>query len=40
MKITITNSRKAKPDFTKLGFGRYFTDHMLVMDYEIGRAHV
>lgn len=37
MKITITNSRKAKPDFTKLGFGRYFTDHMLVMDYADGK---
>lgn len=37
MKITITNSRKAKPDFTKLGFGKYFTDHMLVMDYADGK---
>ena len=33
MKITLTKSPKAKPDFGKLGFGKYFTDHMLVMDY-------
>ena len=36
MKITLTTQPKQKPDFTKLGFGKYFTDHMLVMDYEDG----
>ena len=33
MKITLTNSPKAKPDYSALGFGKYFTDHMLVIDY-------
>lgn len=36
MKITMTTQPKQKPDSSKLGFGRYFTDHMLVMDYENG----
>ena len=36
MKITLTQQKKAKPDFTKLGFGKYFTDHMLIMDYKDG----
>lgn len=36
MKITLTAAKKAKPDFSKLGFGKYFTDHMLVMDYKDG----
>ena len=36
MKITLTTTKKQKPDFSKLGFGKYFTDHMLVMDYENG----
>ncbi|MFI3229872.1 MAG: branched-chain amino acid aminotransferase [Bacillota bacterium] len=36
MKIKLTTAKKAKPDFSKLGFGKYFTDHMLVMDYENG----
>ena len=36
MKITITENKKVKPDFSKLGFGKYFTDHMLVMDYKDG----
>ena len=33
MKITLTKTPKQKPDYSKLGFGKYFTDHMLVMDY-------
>lgn len=37
MKITKTTHPKAKPDFSKLGFGKYFTDHMLVMEYENGQ---
>lgn len=36
MKVTLTAAKKAKPDFSKLGFGKYFTDHMLVMDYKDG----
>ncbi|MEG1535758.1 MAG: branched-chain amino acid aminotransferase [Clostridia bacterium] len=36
MKITRTLQPKVKPDFSKLGFGKYFTDHMLVMDFENG----
>lgn len=34
MKITLSKELKQKPDSSKLGFGKYFTDHMLVMDYE------
>ncbi len=37
MKITLTKNKKEKPDFTKLGFGKYFTDHMLVMKYTEGK---
>ena len=36
MKIKMTSSAKPKPDFSQLGFGKYFTDHMLVMDYKDG----
>lgn len=40
MKITIekTTSPKAKPDQNKLGFGKYFTDHMFIMDYTEGKG--
>ncbi len=31
-----TTTPKVKPNEDKLGFGRYFTDHMFVMDYEEG----
>ena len=36
MEIKIEKAKvlKEKPDFTKLGFGKYFTDHMFVMDYS------
>ncbi|MDR0958051.1 MAG: branched-chain amino acid aminotransferase [Clostridiales bacterium] len=37
MKITLVNERKKKPDFSNLGFGRYFTDHMAVIDYADGK---
>ncbi len=37
MKVTLTKQKKAKPDFSKLGFGKYFTDHMLVMDHSGGK---
>jgi len=36
IKITRTTCPKAKPDMTKLGFGKYFTDHMFIMDYTDG----
>ncbi len=36
MKITLNKNPKVKPDSTSLGFGKFFTDHMLVMDYENG----
>lgn len=41
MQITVKKSEnlKQKPDFSKLGFGKYFTDHMFVMDYSEGKWH-
>lgn len=35
MKISVvkTTTPKAKPDQSNLGFGRFFTDHMFMMDY-------
>ena len=36
MEITVkkTKTPKEKPDFNNLGFGKYFTDHMFIMDYS------
>lgn len=36
MEIVIEKAKtlKEKPDFSKLGFGKYFTDHMFVMEYS------
>ena len=36
--ITVTRNPapKAKPDQSALGFGKYYTDHMLLMDYTSG----
>jgi len=38
LKITITRTQtpKQKPDQNALGFGRYFTDHMFMMNYTEG----
>lgn len=38
MKINFIENKnlKEKPDFTNLGFGKYFTDYMFVMDYVNG----
>ena len=36
MKITLAKTLKQKPDFSKLGFGKHFTDHMLYMEYANG----
>lgn len=38
MKITLTENLKQKPDFKNLGFGKYFTDHMLYMEYVDGNG--
>ena len=38
IRYELVENRKEKPDFTKLGFGRYFTDHMFIMDYTEGRG--
>ncbi|MBE6805121.1 MAG: branched-chain amino acid aminotransferase [Ruminococcaceae bacterium] len=34
IKITKTTTPKEKPDSSVLGFGKYFTDHMFMMDYS------
>ncbi len=34
IKVIKTTAPKAKPDSAALGFGKYFTDHMFVMDYS------
>ena len=40
MEITVTKTTapKAKPDFNNLGFGRIFTDHMFLMNYDEGQG--
>ena len=40
MKIKIEKAKvlKQKPDFNNLGFGKYFTDHMFVMDYTVEKG--
>ncbi|MDO5325593.1 MAG: branched chain amino acid aminotransferase, partial [Clostridia bacterium] len=34
IKMNLTKTPKEKPDQSKLGFGKYFTDHMFVMDWD------
>lgn len=36
--ITKTTTPKAKPDMENLPFGKYFSDHMFVMDYTEGQG--
>ncbi|MCC3372766.1 branched-chain amino acid aminotransferase [Cohnella sp. REN36] len=36
--VELTAARKPKPSQQALGFGRYFTDHMFMMDYEADRG--
>ncbi|MEG1743451.1 MAG: branched-chain amino acid aminotransferase [Clostridia bacterium] len=36
--ITRTTTPKQKPDFSNLGFGKHFTDHMFVCDYTEGKG--
>ena len=38
IKITKTACKKQKPDPASLGFGKYFTDHMFLMDYTKGKG--
>ena len=38
IKITNTACKKQKPDLASLGFGKYFTDHMFLMDYTKGKG--
>lgn len=35
IRIERTTSPKVKPDYSKLGFGKYFTDHMFLMNYSV-----
>ena len=36
--VTRTTHPKPKPDQSNLGFGKYFTDHMFLMDYDEGQG--
>ncbi|MCS7462346.1 branched-chain amino acid aminotransferase [Paenibacillus doosanensis] len=40
IKIERTTAPKQKPDENQLGFGKYFTDHMFIMDYEEGKGWI
>lgn len=39
IKIEKTLTPKEKPDFGKLGFGKYFTDHMFIAEYDASGWH-
>ena len=32
--VTLTKNPKTRPDENSLGFGKYYTDHMFIMDYD------
>ncbi len=34
IRVELTSAKKPKPDPHNLAFGRIFTDHMFVMDYD------
>lgn len=36
LKIELSKRLKSKPDFNNLGFGKYFTDHMFMVNYTNG----
>ena len=36
IKYELVKEKKAKPDWDNRGFGKYFTDHMFIMDYDEG----
>ena len=38
IKFTKTTQPKEKPDSKNLGFGKYFTDHMFLLNYEVGKG--
>ena len=38
IRIERTQTPKTRPDYTKLGFGKYFTDHMFLMDYSVEKG--
>ena len=40
MKISVTKTTapKEKPNMENLPFGKFFSDHMFVMDYEEGKG--
>ena len=38
IQITKTTQPKIKPDAKNLGFGKYFTDHMFLLNYETGKG--
>ncbi len=40
MELTIqkTQTPKSKPDWKNLGFGRYFSDHMFIAEYDTGKG--
>ena len=38
IKIIKTSAPKQKPDQSNLGFGKIFTDHMFMMNYETGKG--
>lgn len=50
IRYELTQNKKEKPDESALGFGKYYTDHMFIVDHtegqgwhdarKIGRAHV
>lgn len=38
IRVEKTAAPKTKPDYNNLGFGKYFTDHMFVMNYTEGKG--
>ncbi len=38
IRVELTKSPKAKPSSDELGFGKYFSDHMFIMDYTEGKG--
>jgi len=38
IKITKTTNPKVKPESSVLGFGKYFSDHMFIMDYNVDKG--
>ena len=38
IQIELTSNKKEKPEATALGFGKFFTDHMFILDYTEGKG--